>query len=609
MNATTPIGDLRLIALSDLHLSPLNTRQSVTEAEIAAMADSIALCGLLQNLIGLDRDGRIEIVGGGKRLRALKVLRAQGFMPRPGQQLDPVPVLVTDDEDKAVAWSGAENTARTELSPADEIESYATLQARGSSVSMIAATFAVSEAHVQRRLRLARLPEPVLANLRAGTLSIDQARALTVAQSDRQCVDLLRQVIDNRWSPDQIRASLTRDMIRADDRRVLFVGIDAYRDAGGTLTEDLFTDRAMLHDAALLNRLFTEKGRATAQTIADDEGWCRAVFKGEAYYDWSWVTGLDRLTAETADLPAADAEEFQRLEELEDLNDEEMARFEELEARMIPVWSDADKARGVIFCYVDRNGAFQVIRGHGDPVATNDDEMPIAGTGTGPAKAETIPQNLRDDLRAIRLRAIQTALFTRHELLLDCLAFSLAAECKPWDRPLAITTTDQKATPEKTDGLNPDGRFDDAPMKHADDTAEAFAAFQAKGRKHRNDVLTHALARAWCRADGPMADVIADLVDPDIRAIWTPTAAAYLGRIPASMLDALWADLTPASDIDPDRTVFAGFKKAEKAKRLEALFMDMDVRETMGLSREQNKAIDTWLPPELRFGAGDEVPG
>src|SRR5690606_38644298 len=79
-------GDLRLIPLSDLALSPLNSRQQVAEDEIEAMAESIAIAGLLQNLIGIETAaGAIEIVGGGKRLRALQKLASEGWRRKTGQ--------------------------------------------------------------------------------------------------------------------------------------------------------------------------------------------------------------------------------------------------------------------------------------------------------------------------------------------------------------------------------------------------------------------------------------------------------------------------------------------------------------------------------------------
>ena len=176
------LGAPRMIPLGDLTLSPPNARQMVDQAEVETMATSIATAGLLQNLVGFKDDtGSVGIVGGGKRLRALQLLAAQGLMPGNSMlSINPVPVIVTEDPHIAVAWAGTENTARSALGPADEITAYAALRALESSADMIARTFAVPPAHVARRLALANLPGAVIAALRDGKITIEVARALTL---------------------------------------------------------------------------------------------------------------------------------------------------------------------------------------------------------------------------------------------------------------------------------------------------------------------------------------------------------------------------------------------------------------------------------------------
>ncbi len=72
----------------------------------------------------------------------------------------------------------------------------------------------------------------------------------------------------------QIRRMLTENTVRASDRRVQFIGLDAYEQAGGGVLRDLFEhdDGGWLQDVALLDRLVTEKLKAEAETIAA-EGW------------------------------------------------------------------------------------------------------------------------------------------------------------------------------------------------------------------------------------------------------------------------------------------------------------------------------------------------
>lgn len=608
MNDMTPAGDLRWIPVSELTLSPLNTRKVVADEEINAMADSIAQSGLLQNLIGLDRDGTVEIVGGGKRLRALQRLADEGFIA--GNEtggVRVVPVKVTSDEAQAIAWSGTENAARTELHPADEIEAYAALRAQGKPVSLIAATFAVSEAHVVRRLRLATLPDPVRIALREGAISIDQARALTVAKDDKACLAMLDVVLQNpmAWqsNPGNIRRELAKQQIPATSSRARFVGLEAYSAAGGATTLDLFEDQTYLHDEALLNRLFAEKAQAETERVRTEEGWAWATFLPDSQFDYD-AKELEKIEPVQGDLPEGDLAEYDELAEIgeDGLTEEGLARLTELQARLDGEFTDEQRAIAGIICRVDFSGRFKVhrafVRKADVAAAQNDGDASDEGGASLAAapEPEKIPQNLRDDLHAIALRAVQTKLFDKFELLLDLFGFSLGAEFG-YDRPLSVVAEAQTAAPERADGLTEDARFDRPVLSRTNDAAEAFAAFRAKGRAHRNRAIALALARAFKRSPASMFALIASEVQPDVRAIWTPTASNFLGRMPTAYLDRLWSELVgDLSELD-----FLPLKKAEKAKHLERLFNDLSYREALGLSRAQNAVVDAWLPEELRL--------
>ncbi|MCP9223895.1 ParB/Srx family N-terminal domain-containing protein [Erythrobacter sp. LQ02-29] len=65
---------IQTIKLSKLALSPLNVR-TVEPSKIEAMASDIEAHGLLQNLIGHEKGGKVLICAGGRRYRALKLLQ------------------------------------------------------------------------------------------------------------------------------------------------------------------------------------------------------------------------------------------------------------------------------------------------------------------------------------------------------------------------------------------------------------------------------------------------------------------------------------------------------------------------------------------------------
>jgi ParB family chromosome partitioning protein len=97
--------------------------------------------------------------------------------------LDTLPAVVRDDmagsPGDQVAAMAAENIARVDLAPLDEARSFATLAALGWSQRRIAAAAGRSPGQVAKRLSLLRLPAPITAAVRAGTLSVSEALEFT----------------------------------------------------------------------------------------------------------------------------------------------------------------------------------------------------------------------------------------------------------------------------------------------------------------------------------------------------------------------------------------------------------------------------------------------
>ena len=115
---------LRKGLLPLLYLSDLNPRHEANEQEIELLAESLVACGLIQNLSGLkDEKGRVGIVAGGRRLRALNIAVKQD------PSLGLVPVRIAPDAQTAEAWANVENAVRADLHPADEIRAFGKMYA------------------------------------------------------------------------------------------------------------------------------------------------------------------------------------------------------------------------------------------------------------------------------------------------------------------------------------------------------------------------------------------------------------------------------------------------------------------------------------------------
>ena len=256
------------IPLADLYLSPMNPRQEADPEGIALLADSIVMIGLIQPIAGLrDKAGRIGVVAGGRRWRAIRLaLERDPALVDTRPDLARVPVRLAPDEATARAWAAVENTTREDLHPADEIRAFGRMREGGADVPTIARTFGLTEAHVYRRLALAALPAPVLDALKGGEITLGAAKAFTIADDEALALSVLDRIRGSEVSEHRIRQMVQPDAINAGSaRRARFVGIDAYRDAGGRISADLFADATLLHDADLLDRLFAEKLEAEAE--------------------------------------------------------------------------------------------------------------------------------------------------------------------------------------------------------------------------------------------------------------------------------------------------------------------------------------------------------
>lgn len=603
--------DIRMIPLDQLYLHAINPRQDVPDEDVEAIAHSIAINGLMQNLSGFQDpsgDG-IGIVAGGRRLRALVQLAAGNWSLYPTLvPIDPVPVQVTSDQMLAQSWALAENVTHAALHPADEIRAYRAMEAQGSDINIIARAFAKTEAHVRRRLSLAALPDQVLDALRAGRISLDAAKAMTVANDPARVIEVLAAIEAGELHPSRIKDNLAPNSIPATDRRAVYVGLDTYRAEGGALTDDLFTEIALLHDEAILNTLFEAKLQLATEQVQEDEGWSWARHTIQAWVDWDLTEPLRRLHKTSVDLPAADAKELEDLKSLEtdELSEESQNRLRTLRDRAAGDFTDEDREAGGVFVYVDNGG--QLIIDHA--FAEKSSKAGGSSSKSGGGEKPVMPENCRDDLRRVQLMAMQTALLGKTELLLDILAWQFETGAASYRSPLQITVSPSPITPEKDSNCHIDARLTAAEDTNlsAEFTIDALEIFQAKGKKRRNAMLTAGLARSLSGLSiNGSARALLQIVTPQIRKHWTPDAANYFGRIRADLLDVLWAEMLEIEAGDDRIAEFGKLKKAQKAKELEALFTDASVQEAHGLSRAQIATIDAWLPEEISAPTGEKA--
>ncbi|MGY4430934.1 hypothetical protein ACVWWO_003411 [Bradyrhizobium sp. F1.13.1] len=130
---------------------------------------------------------------------------------------------------------------RIGLQALEQFRAFQTLSDAGMSYEDIAARNFVTPAVVKQRLRLASL-SPKLHDVYAEDgMTLEQLMAFTVTADHARQEQLWDNVSPSGYDePDQIRQMLTENTLRASDRQVQFIGLDAYEQAGGGVFRDLF---------------------------------------------------------------------------------------------------------------------------------------------------------------------------------------------------------------------------------------------------------------------------------------------------------------------------------------------------------------------------------
>lgn len=286
-----------VVPLNKLILSVRNVRKApVPDHEIATLADSIASKGLLQNLVvseGLGGKGIYEVDAGGCRLRALELLAKRGTIARN----HPVPVLVIPRDDAREA-SLAENATKIAMNPADEVVAYreileqyadAGIVDREAQLANLARRFGRTVLYVEQRLRLAALAPEILDALRTERISLDAAKAYAAYPDAKLQLRVFKAEAKKSLaphSPKAIRDALAGKIYSLDHPAVVYVGIDAYRAAGGRLGLEYFMggseDRQVILDPSIVDRLAEKRAGDDAQALAQEEGWLDGRLKSWA---------------------------------------------------------------------------------------------------------------------------------------------------------------------------------------------------------------------------------------------------------------------------------------------------------------------------------------
>ena len=160
----------KILPLQKIEPNPTQPRQDFDQAELQALADSIAANGLVQPLTVRETEsGYYQIIAGERRWRAARLA---------GLREVPVVIMEADDK-KTMELAMVENLQRQDLNPVEEAMGYQSLmQNYGLTQEQVAEKVGKSRPAIANALRLLALPEEILEKIREKKLSAGHGKAL-----------------------------------------------------------------------------------------------------------------------------------------------------------------------------------------------------------------------------------------------------------------------------------------------------------------------------------------------------------------------------------------------------------------------------------------------
>ena len=643
--------DIQLIPLNLLSLSPKNVRKvQPSETDDAELLASIRENGVKQNLAGYEdgRDGYL-IDAGGRRLKALKQLAEEGAIAKD----HPVACLI-EDESEATITSTTENMQRAAMHPADQFEAFNQMIAEGRSEEDIALKFGVSVDLVRRRLKLARVAPEIIEQFRTADITLECVMAFTLTDNHDRQVTVWNAVKDGyQVHPHQIKRLLTETGYSANSKLGRFVGIEAYKDAGGVVMTDLFSehDNTHLENPELLERLAIEKLQLAATEYTGDWKWVDVHIELDhgAFRSFGNVSPQDvepdpALVKEIETLNARE-EELSELNEDRDWSDEEHEEYYAIAPRITAIedqieaarpYAEEDRAIAGVVITLGHRGDLQLEKGlvrpedipASDPDANDGDgeegasshvsaptsstPYPVSDPAAALRRADGITAGLADDLRTARHHILCAHLSADYDVAYDVMLYTLCENAFG----SRYSTQALKLSIEPFRASNREKLVADSVSQKMLDTLRAmlrlewmeldkpedFRAMCALPNEDKQNLFAWATGlalKAQLSSDNTPSAIIEELgarMDVDVAACWRPTAANYWGTVTKAHIASVAKEII-SEDFADER---GHEKKGEAAAAMELVFAE-NAFETAGLDKAIAANTTRWLPKGMEF--------
>ena len=228
----TPAEGAVSLPLQKIEPNPLQPRKTFDPDELASLAESIRMHGIIQPLtVRKLPSGFYQIIAGERRWRAARLAG-----------LSDVPVVIIEaDDKKAMELALIENLQRADLNPIEEALGYQELMGTYEMTQeQAAARVGKSRPAVANALRLLSLSPAVLELVKDGALSAGHARALLPVKDEAQQLSLAQKVMALGLSVRQTEALAKRLAAEKKEKpKAVPTGVDYAAEAQKDLSNKL----------------------------------------------------------------------------------------------------------------------------------------------------------------------------------------------------------------------------------------------------------------------------------------------------------------------------------------------------------------------------------
>lgn len=333
---------IKQIKFTELKLSKENMRKATTpKANDKQLKASIAAIGLIQNLVvsAKGEDGLYPVEAGGRRFVQIQSLVKDGVFTEDITW----PCRVLEDGESAKDFSLSENLHRYSANPVDEYEAFLYLYEQdGYTISDLASRYGYSKKYVEQQMKLGGVAPELRDLCRNGKMSIEHLQAFTVSSDLERQVEVYKS-LEKRgfyYGAHHIKSMLTDEAPNNKEPLVKFVGLAAYKKAGGTTSSDLFGDVIYINTKKLLLALANKKAEKLLSSI--DKSWGWSSFDIE--FNYSSLSEYQHLEKDDSTAPKALLNKLKKMEtqytEIENMDDEEFEATEGLEEKFYKLEDD-----------------------------------------------------------------------------------------------------------------------------------------------------------------------------------------------------------------------------------------------------------------------------